>query len=102
MNCSHSIYRCKSDPFSKPQCDRNPHNLPRQFAAMFDFSYSWNFQLKVNLNLLCCSLIHMLSCPVQGCVRGQQSISLFLASAVVSVMFSVGYTASVYSVLKLE
>lgn len=41
----------------------------------------------------------MLSCPVQGCVGGEQSIS-FLVSAV-SAMFSVGYTASVYSVLKL-
>lgn len=40
----------------------------------------------------------MLSCPVQGCVGGEQSIS-FLVSAV-SAVFSVGYTASVV-VLKL-
>jgi len=44
----------------------------------------------------------MVSCPVQGYVHGEQSISFFLVNAVVSVMFSVGYTASVYSVLKLE
>lgn len=44
----------------------------------------------------------MLSCPVQACVQGEQSIPSFLVSAIVSVVFSVGHTASVYAVLKLE